>query len=104
MNDKVLYLCDPTKNTKCGGRETCVRNFEYCHCTTKPECAFLDEDGKPVKADDYEAACKKAAELNKQYVKGFKDGVEKVLEVIENTPAFEVIGATLRQYIEKITF
>lgn len=80
MNDKVLYLCDPTKNTKCGGRETCVRDFEYCHCTTKPECAYLDEDGKPVKADDYEAACKKAAELNKQYVKGFKDGVEKVLK------------------------
>lgn len=45
---EVLYLCDPVKNTECAASVNGVCTSEYCHLTSKIECAVLDECGNPI--------------------------------------------------------
>jgi len=55
MRETTYYQCDPEKNAKC--RKTgCAlvkvrgRKAGKCRATADPECAVLNEDGRPVKA------------------------------------------------------
>lgn len=43
-----LYLCDPEKNINCT-KESCYINSGPCSSTTKPEFAFTNENGEPIK-------------------------------------------------------
>ena len=51
MEQKILYKCDPDKNTAC--RKThckydpCVVNGE-CDSTSQEQYAVLDDNGKPI--------------------------------------------------------
>ena len=55
MGQTTYYKCDPEKNTEC--RKTgCAlvqkrgRKSGECRATSKPECAVLNEEGRPVVA------------------------------------------------------
>ena len=53
---RVIYVCDPLKNTKCG-KEGCWDIYRGpCRCTSRKKLAKVDENGKPVIASDAEAA------------------------------------------------
>jgi hypothetical protein len=47
-----LYSCDPEKNINCT-KESCYISAGPCSSTTKPEYAFTNENGEPIK-EDYE--------------------------------------------------
>lgn len=47
---KVLYRCDPEKNTTCrkrGCSENVNKHFR-CRCTSNPDYAVRDEKGQPI--------------------------------------------------------
>ena len=45
---KILYKCDPKKNTPCKKKSCTI--FNVCSCTANPEYAELDENGDPIVA------------------------------------------------------
>ena len=55
MIQKTFYECDPEKNTECKKRGCALvkkRGVKAgeCRATSKPECAALDEEGRPIVA------------------------------------------------------
>ena len=55
MITKTFYQCDPEKNTECKKRgcalvKTRGRKAGKCKMTSDPDCAVLNEEGKPVVA------------------------------------------------------
>lgn len=45
---KVFYICDPDKNNECRKRN-CGKNRNYgCRCTSNPDYAKTDGNGKPI--------------------------------------------------------
>ena len=55
MITKTFYQCDPEKNKECSRRgcalvKTRGRKAGECRATSKPECAVLNEEGRPVVA------------------------------------------------------
>lgn len=46
---KVVYICDPEKNTTCS--KECCKRFGICRATTDVRFARLDENGKPIVID-----------------------------------------------------
>lgn len=48
--DKNVYICDRKKNENCP-KTSCIDNGGLCYSTKQPECAVLDENGKPVLAN-----------------------------------------------------
>ena len=52
---RVIYVCDPAKNVKCG-KEGCWDIYNGpCRCTSRKKFAKTDEKGKPMIASDAEA-------------------------------------------------
>ena len=61
-NDMVLYECDPEKNAGCMKRSCMLAGPRWplgCATTTDPECARLDNEGKPIVSKLYEEWVKK---------------------------------------------
>lgn len=55
MIQKTFYECDPEKNAECKKRGCALvkkRGVKAgeCRATSKPECAALDEEGRPIVA------------------------------------------------------
>ena len=55
MRQETFYRCDPEKNTKCNKRGCALerkrgRKAGECEATSDPECAVLNEEGRPVVA------------------------------------------------------
>lgn len=67
MEEKIIYLCDPEKNTGCA-KTGCAYNpnaiLRECYNTTHKECARLDFAGKPVVNVDLTEAIRKRVKEN----------------------------------------
>lgn len=55
MRQITYYQCDPEKNIKCRKKDCALvksrgRKAGECNVTADPECAVLNEAGRPVKA------------------------------------------------------
>lgn len=47
LETKVIFLCDPKKNTRCK-KTSCYLNGGDCRGTLHPAFSLLDTDGKPM--------------------------------------------------------
>ena len=46
---KILYRCDPEKNTECRKRGCAKEKKAFrCKCTSNPDYAVKDNNGKPI--------------------------------------------------------
>lgn len=50
--EKLIYICDAAKNTKCEKGANCYINGGLCNCTQYPEYARTNEQGKPLEASE----------------------------------------------------
>lgn len=104
MDKKVLYKCDPEKNTECK-RNFCFMRGGGCRCTANPNAAKLDKRGNKIEIPNYEEydvndGIEQAWRAG--YLHGLASAAKKRKETKKAAQKIKIVGKipSLNEYIE----